>query len=204
MALALALGVPALAAAAVALDGPDAQAGAQPVELLPATASELVDRPGDQDWYSVLGRTPDDSVNAVFVRVLQSPPGCGAPLPVALFNPEGRWMRTTRSSAGRVATVLLPGLPSRYLLRAGPTEAACTGLEYEVTSVATDRPAPDGSASACVVARAARIDAQDRLRMLEVARTKYAPDTRPRYDRYVARAKAAVAAARRAVRRACA
>ena len=38
----------------------------------PARSSALLERPGDQDWYSILGRNPDDSVNAVFVRVLQS------------------------------------------------------------------------------------------------------------------------------------
>ena len=93
----------------------------------PAKASELLERPGDQDWYSILGRNPDDSVNAVFVRVLQTTPTCTTPLRVALFNPEQRWMRTTQASPGNVATVLVPGLTSRYLVRVSSTEPACIG-----------------------------------------------------------------------------
>jgi Fe-S cluster assembly iron-binding protein IscA len=204
LAATLAVGVPALAVAAVVPDSADVPDGAQAIELLPAHASEVLELPGDQDWYTILGRNPDDSVNAVFVRVLQTPPACTAPLRVALFNPEQRWMRTTEATAGNVATVIVPGLTSRYLIRVDSTEPGCSGLEYEVTYVATDRPKPDNSASKCIIARAARIDAKDRLEMLETARPKYAPDSRPRYDRYVARARRTLAAARKAVKRACA
>jgi len=203
LAATLALAVPALAVAAVVPDVAETPDGAQAIELLPAHASEVLERPGDQDWYTILGRNLDDSVNAVFVRVLQAPAGCTAPLRVALFNPERRWMRTTQATAGNVATVLVPGLPSRYLIRVDSTEPACSGLEYEVTYVSTDRPKPDNSASKCIIARAARIDAKDRLEMLETARPKYEPDSRPRYDRYIARAKRALEAARKAVKRAC-
>jgi hypothetical protein len=201
--LALALAAPAVVTAAIVPDASEVPAGAQPIEQLPAKASEVLDRPGDQDWYTIFGRNPDDSVNAVFVRVLRTTPTCTAPLRVALFNPEQRWMRTTQSSAGNVATVLVPRLTSRYLIRVDAVEPACTGLEYEVTYVPTDPPKPDGSASKCVVARAARIDAKDRLKMLEVARPKYAPDSRPRYDRYIRRAKLAVTAANKSVKRNC-
>ena len=201
--VALALAVPAIAAAAIVPDASEVPAGAQAIEQLPGKASEALERPGDQDWYTILGRNPDDSVNAVFVRVLQTTPTCTAPLRVALFNPEQRWMRTTQASQGNVATVLVPGLTSRYLIRVNSIEPACTGLEYEVTYVATDRPKPDSSASKCVVARAARIDAKDRLKMLETAAPKYAPDSRPRYDRYIRRAKAAVTAANTSVKRYC-
>ena len=202
--LALALAIPAVAAAAIVPDVADAPAGAHAIEQLPAKASEVIEHVGDQDWYSILGRNADDSVNAVFVRVLQTK--CTTPLRVALFNPEQRWMRTAPATPGRVATVLLPGLPSRYLLRvspAEPTEPHCAGLEYEVTYVTTDPPEPDTSATRCIVARARRIDAEDRLKMLQTARPKYRPDSRPRYDRYVARAKSALAAARRDVERHC-
>jgi hypothetical protein len=201
--LALALGVPALAAAAVVPDASDVPTGAQSIEALPARSTALLERPGDQDWYSILGRNPDDSVNAVFVRVLQTTPTCTQPLRVALFNPERRWMRTSRASPGNVATVLIPGNPSRYLVNVSSTEPACTGVEYEVTYVETDRPKSDQTASKCIVARARRIDAQDRLKMLQASKPKYAPDAQPRYDDYIAKAKAAVAAAKRAVTRAC-
>jgi hypothetical protein len=200
--LALALGAPALAAAAVIPDVPDAPEGAQAIESLPGKASELVERAGDQDWYSIVGRNPDDSVNTVFVRVLQSTPSCSAPLKVALFNPEKRWMRSTQATPGHVATMLVPGLPSRYLVDVS-ANAACAGLEYEVTYVSTARPTPDSTASKCLVARARRIDAQDRLRMLQAARPKYAPDSHPRYDSYIAKARAALAAARRSEKRIC-
>ena len=176
---------------------------AQPIEALPAKAVEVVERPGDQDWYTILGRNPDDSVNAVFVRVLQMTPTCTAPLRVALYNPEQRWMRTMQASPGSVGTVLVPGLTSRYLIRVNSIEPACTGLEYEVTYVATDRPKADSSASKCVIARAARIDAKDRLKMLQTAAPKYAPDAQPRYDRYIKRAKLAVTAANKSVKRYC-
>jgi hypothetical protein len=201
--LALALAVPALAAAAVVPDASDVPAGAQSIEALPARSTALLERPGDQDWYSILGRNPDDSVNAVFVRVLQTAPACTQPLRVALFNPERRWMRTSRASPGSVATILIPANPSRYLVDASSTEPACSGVEYEVTYVDTDRPKADQTASKCIVARAKRIDAQDRLKMLQTAKPKYAPDAQPRYDDYIAKAKAAVAAAKRAVTRAC-
>ncbi len=201
--LALALGVPALAAAAVAPDASDVPAGAQSIEALPARSTALLERPGDQDWYSILGRNPDDSVNAVFVRVLQTATTCTQPLRVGLFNPERRWMRTSRASVGSVATVLVPGNPSRYLVNVSSTEPACSGVEYEVTYVETDRPQADQTASTCIVARARRIDAQDRLKMLQAAKPRYEPDAQPRYDVYIAKAKAAVAAAKRAVARAC-
>jgi hypothetical protein len=197
------LGAPALAAAAILPDVADLPAGAPPIETLPDKASALVDRPGDQDWYSILGRNPDDSVNAVFVRVLQTTPSCPGSLKVALFNPEHRWMRTARATPGHVATVLLPGLPSRYLLDISSDDAACQGLEYEVTYVTTERPTPDSKASKCLIARARRIDATDRLKMLEAARPKYAPDARPRYDAYIAKAKAAVTAAGKSVKKVC-
>ncbi len=201
--LALALGAPALAAAAVIPDVPDLPAGAQPIESLPEKASEAIERPGDQDWYSIVGRNGDDSVNAVFVRVLQSAPSCTGPLKVALFNPERRWMRSAQASAGHVGTMLLPNLPSRYLVDVNAVDPACAGVEYEVTYVNTERPTPDSKASKCLVARAKRIDAKDRLSMLEDARPKYAPDTRPRYDAYVAKAKSTLAAARRSEKRVC-
>lgn len=201
LAVAAALGVPALAGAAIIPDVADLPDGARAIEQLPARATALLERPGDHDWYSILGRNPDDSINAAFVRVLQST--CASPVRVALFNPEQRWMRTTQASVGRVGTVLVPRNASRYLIRVSATDAACSGVEYEVTYVATERPRPDSKASACVVARARRIDAQDRLRLLVTVRPKYAPDSRPRYDRYVANARSALAAARRAVTRAC-
>ena len=203
LALAVALGVPALAVAAVVPDVADVPAGAQAIETLPEKATELLERPGDQDWYSILGRNTDDSVNAVFVRVLQTTAVCAEPLRVALFNPEQRWMRTARASPGKVGTLLLPGNPSRYLIDVSSTEPACSGVEYEVTHVATEPPTPDKTASKCIVARAKRINAQDRLRMLQTAAPKYAPDAQPRYDGYIAKAKAALAAAKRGVTRAC-
>ncbi len=203
LALALAVGVPAIAVAAVVPDAADVPAGAQSIEALPAKATELLERPGDQDWHSILGRNADDSVNAVFVRVLQTNPTCTQPLRVALFNPERRWMRTSRASPGNVATVLVPGLPSRYLVNVSSTEPACTGIEYEVSYVTTERPTADSRANKCIVARARRIDAQDRLRMLQLSKPKYAPDAQPRYDGYIAKAKTALSAARRAVTRAC-
>jgi hypothetical protein len=135
--------------------------------------------------------------------VLQTTPTCAGPIKAALFNPEQRWMRSSQASAGHVATVLVPGLPSRYLVDVSSTEPACTGLEYEVTYVATDPPKPDSTASKCIVARAGRIDAQDRLTMLEAAKPKFAPDSHPRYDAYIAKAKSALAAARRSVKRVC-
>lgn len=199
----LAVGVPAIAVAAVIPDAPDVATGAPAIETLPGKSTALLEHAGDQDWYSILGRNADDSVNAVFVRVLQETATCTQPLRVALFNPEQRWMRTVRASPGNVATVLVPGLPSRYLVNVSSGEATCGGAEYEVTYVATDPPKSDRGASRCVVARAKRIDAQDRLKMLQAAKPKYAPDAQPRYDRYIARAKAAVASARRAVTRAC-
>ena len=202
LALAVAIGLPALAAAAVVPDSGDVPATATAVESLPEKATAVLERPGDQDWYSILGRNPDDSVNAVFVRVLRATPTCTQPLRVALFNPERRWMRTTRASEGNVATTLVPGLPSRYLVNVSSTEPACSGAEYEVTYVSTDRPKTT-TQNKCIVARAKRIDAEDRLRMLQRAAPKYAPDARPRYDGYIAKAKTALAAARRAVTRAC-
>jgi hypothetical protein len=201
--LALALGAPALAVAAVIPDVPDAIAGAQPIEALPGRASEAIERPGDQDWYSIVGRNSDDSINTVFVRVLQTTPSCASPLKVALVNPERRWMRSVLASPGHVATMLVPGLPSRYLLDVSAIDAACAGIEYEVTYVNTERPTPDSRASKCLVARARRIDAKDRLDMLVAARPKYAPDSHPRYDGYIAKAKAALAAARRSEKRVC-
>ena len=203
VALALALGAPALAAAAIIPDVPDAPAGAQAIESLPDRASALVERPGDQDWYSIVGRNADDSINTVFVRVLQTTPACPGALKVALFNPERRWMRSSQATRGNVATMLVPGKPSRYLVDVSSTDAACAGLEYEVTYVNTERPTPDSAASKCLVARAKRIDAKDRLDMLVAERPKYAPDSRPRYDAYVAKAKTALAAARRSETRVC-
>jgi Fe-S cluster assembly iron-binding protein IscA len=202
VATAIAACVPAVAA--VVPDVSDVPAGAQAVESLPDKASELVERPGDQDWYSILGRNPDDSVNAVFVRMLDATPTCTGPLKVSLFNPERRWMRTAQSSPGRVATVLVPAMPSRYLLDISSTEPGCSGLEYEVTYVSTDRPKPDSRASKCLVARAKRIDAKDRLTMLERARLKYAPDAQVRYDGYISKAKDALSKARRSEKRVCA
>jgi hypothetical protein len=202
IAVALAAGVP-IAAAAVVPDVADAPSGAQEIEALPGKATAMLERGGDQDWYSILGRNTDDSVNAVFVRVLQTTPTCTQPLRVALFNPEQRWMRTARASPGNVATVLVPGMPSRYLVNVSSTEPACSGIEYEVTYVSTEPPTPDRSASKCIVARARRIDAQDRLKMLQTVKPQYAPDAQARYDRYIAKAKSAVSAARRAVTRAC-
>jgi hypothetical protein len=199
-----ALAVPVLAAAAVVPDVSDGPAGARAVESLPEQASELLERPGDQDWYSVLGRNPDDSVNAVFIRTLDMPATCTMPLRVALFNPERRWMRTTQSTPGHVATVLVPGLPSRYLLDISSTEPGCSGLEYEVTFVSTERPKPDSTASKCIVASAKRIDAKDRLTMLQRAKPKYAPDAQVRYDAYIKQAKAALSTARRSEKRVCA
>ena len=189
--------------AAVVPDVSDDPAGAQAIEALPAKSTALLERAGDQDWHSILGRNPDDSVNAVFVRVLQTSPTCTQPLRIALFNPERRWMRTSRASPGNVATVLIPRNPSRYLVNVDSTEPACSGIEYEVSYVATDRPKADRETNKCIVARARRIDAQDRLKMLEAAAPKYAPDARPRYDDYIAKAKQALSAARRSVRRAC-
>ncbi len=203
MGLALALGAPALAAGAVIPDVPDVPAGAQAVESLPGRASEVIERPGDQDWYSIVGRNADDSVNTVFVRVLQTTPTCTGPVKVALFNPERRWMRSSQATRGNVATMLVPGKPSRYLVDVSSTEAACAGLEYEITHVNTDPPTPDSTASKCLVARAKRIDARDRLRMLVAERPKYAPDSRPRYDGYIATAKTALAAASRSEQRVC-
>jgi len=200
--LALAVGGPAVAVAAVVADVTDVPAGAQEIEALPAKATALLERPGDQDWHSILGRNADDSVNAVFVRVLQTTPTCTEPLRAALFNPEQRWMRTSRASMGNVATVLIPGLASRYLVNVSSTEPGCSGIEYEVSYVATDPPKA-GSANKCIVARAKRIDAQDRLKMLQDAKPKYAPDAQDRYDRYIDKAKTALSAARRAVTRAC-
>jgi hypothetical protein len=201
--LALALGAPALAVAAVIPDVPDTPASAQAVETLPSRASEVIERPGDQDWYSIAGRNTDDSVNTVFVRVLQATPSCTAPLKVALFNPEKRWMRTSQATAGHVATMLIPRLPSRYLVDVSSIDPACAGLEYEISYVNTDPPTPDSAASKCIVARARRIDAQDHLTMLQKVRPKYAPDSHPRYDSYIATAKAALAAATRSVKRVC-
>jgi hypothetical protein len=202
--LALALGAPALAAAAVIPDVPDAPDGAQAIEALPSRASEVVERPGDHDWYSIVGRNVDDSVNTVFVRVLQPTPSCAGPMNVALFNPERRWMRSSSATAGHVATMLVPGLPSRYLVDVNSTDPACAGLEYEITYVNTDRPTPDSTASKCLVARARRIDAKDRLAMLVAARPKFASDSHPRYDSYIANAKTALAAARKTEKRLCA
>jgi hypothetical protein len=203
LALALAFAVPALAAGAIIPDVPDTPDGAQALESLPDRASEVVERAGDQDWYSVVGRNTDDSVNTVFVRVLQTTPSCINPVKVALFNPERRWMRSSEAGAGHVATMLVPGLPSRYLVRVSAIDPGCAGLEYEITFVNTDRPTPDSTASKCLVARAKRIDAKDRLDMLVAARPKYAPDSRPRYDAYIAKAKAVLAAARRSEKRVC-
>lgn len=203
LALALAVGAPAVAVAAVIPDAPDVPGGALAIVALPAKATAVLERPGDQDWYSILGRNPDDSVNAVFVRVLQTTATCTQPIRVALFNPEQRWMRTVQASPGKVGTVLLPGLPSRYLVDVSTTEPGCSGIEYEVTSVATDPPKADRTASRCIVARAKRIDAQDRLKMLQTSKPKYAPDAQPRYDAYIVKAKTVLAAARRAVTRAC-
>ena len=185
--LALALAIPAVAAAAIVPDVADAPAGAHAIEQLPAKASEVIEHVGDQDWYSILGRNADDSVNAVFVRVLQTK--CTTPLRVALFNPEQRWMRTAPATPGRVATVLLPGLPSRYLLRVSPRADGAVLRRARVRGhVRHDRSArARQSATRCIVARARRIDAEDRLKMLQTARPKYRPDSRPRYDRYVAR-----------------
>jgi hypothetical protein len=201
--LALALGAPAVAAAAIIPDVPDAPAGAQAIESLPDRASEVVERPGDQDWYSIAGRNADDSVNTVFVRVLATTPSCPGPVKVALFNPERRWMRSSQATRGNVATMLVPRKPSRYLVDVNSTDPACAGLEYEVSYVNTDRPTPDSTASKCLVARAKRIDAKDRLDMLVAERPKYAPDARPRYDAYIAKAKTALAAARRSEKRVC-
>ncbi len=201
--LALAVSVPAVAVAAVHPDAADVPAGAQSIEALPAKATELLERPGDQDWHSILARNPDESINAVFVRVLEGSATCTQPLRVALFNPERRWMRTTGASPGHVGAVLLPRLPSRYLLNISSLEPGCSGVEYEVTYVATDPPKSDRSASRCIVARARRIDAQDRLKLLRTVKPKYAPDAQPRYDRYIARAEATLSAARRSVTRTC-
>jgi hypothetical protein len=192
-----------MAAAAIVPDVADAPAGAQAIESLPDRATGLVERPGDQDWYSIVGRNTDDSVNTVFVRVLQATPTCTGPVKVALFNPERRWMRSSQSTMGHVATMLVPGLPSRYLVDVSSTEPACAGLEYEITYVNTERPTPDSTASKCLVARAKSIDAKDRLDMVVDARPKYAPDARPRYDAYVAKAKSALAAARKSEKRIC-
>jgi len=203
IALAIALGAPVLAVAAVIPDVPDAPAGAQAIESLPDRASEVVERAGDHDWYSIVGRNADDSVNTVFVRVLASTPSCPGPVKVVLFNPERRWMRSSQATRGGVATMLVPGKPSRYLVDVNSTDPACAGLEYEVTYVNTERPTPDSTASKCLVARAKRIDAKDRLDMLVAERRMYAPDSRPRYDAYIAKAKTALAAARRSEQRAC-
>lgn len=205
MAAAVALGVPALAPAAVVPDVSDLPAGAQQIELLPGSASELIERPGDQDWYSILGRRPDDPVNAVFVRVLQSTATCTSPqlLRVALFNPEGRWMRTTTAGVGNVATVLVPALPSRYSIDVSAIDAGCSGLEYEVTSVSTDPPTPDSAASHCLVARARVMDTADHLKVLEQRRPGYTPAAQTRYDGYIAAARDAVAKARKTQKRLC-
>lgn len=203
LALALAVCVPVVAAAAIVPDVGDVPAGAQPIEALPAKATAVLERPGDQDWYSILGRNPDDSVNAVFVRVLQTTAACPQPIRVALFNPERRWMRTVQASPGKVGTVLVPGMASRYLVDVSATGPGCAGIEYEVTSVSTDPPRADKTASKCIVARARRIDAQDRLKLLQLVKPGYAPDAQPRYDAYITKAKSVLAAARRAVTRAC-
>jgi len=203
--VALALTAPAIAGAAIVPDVSDAPAGAQAIEALPAKSTELVERPGDHDWYSISGRNADDSVNAVFVRVLGATPSCSAPqaLKIGLFNPEGRWMRTARAGAGDVATVLVPGNPSRYRLDVTPIDPGCTGLEYEVTYVATDPPTPDSKASLCLVARAKRIDAQDRLESLRIRRRTLSPAAQKRYDDYIAKAARAVSRARGSEKRVC-
>jgi hypothetical protein len=201
--LALALAFPATVGAVVVADGADTRDGAQSIEALPSGASALVDRPADQDWYSIAGRNGDDSVSTAFVRVLSGAPGCDA-LAVALFNPEGRWMRSATAATGAVATILVPGLPSRYSLRIGAVDAACSGLEYEVTYVATDPPPAGSTASRCLVARTKRAEAARRLRTLRARRARVNVDSRPRYDAYIAQASSALAKARRAQTRSCA
>jgi hypothetical protein len=201
--VALALTVPALAYAAVTPDAGDAPASAQGIEALPGKASELIDHPGDQDWYTIAGRNADDSVNAVFVRVLQTTPTCGQPLKVALFNPEGRWMRSTQAGAGHVGTVLVPGFPSRYALDVSAIDPGCAGLEYEVTYVSTDPPKPDSAAGACIVAHAKRMDRADRLKLVKDRKPGYTPTAQKRYDGYISAAKRSLGRARTVERHVC-
>ena len=141
----------------------------------PTGRARSIERPGDQDWYTIVGRNADDSINTVFVRVLQTTPTCAGPLKVALFNPERRWMRSSQATRGNVATMLVPRKPSRYLVDISSTEPACAGLEYEITYVNTEPPTPDSTASKCLVARAKRIDAKDRL----TSSWPSGPSTRP-------------------------
>jgi len=197
----LALAPAAAAQAAVVPDAGDTRDAAQAVESLPAGATALVDHPGDHDWYSIAGRRPDDAVSTVFVRVL-SATGCDV-LSISLFNPEGRWMRTSRARPGDVATVLVPGMPSRYELDVRAVNDTCAGVEYELTYVLTDRPLPDDRAGRCLVARSNRAEAQRRLHTLELRRARVTAAARPRYDAYVARAKRTLANARRDERRIC-
>jgi hypothetical protein len=203
LSLALALAVPAFAGAAVIPDVSNAPAGAQAIESLPDRASEAIETPGDQDWYSIVGRNADDSVNAVFVRVLQTTPSCSQPLKIALFNPEGNWIRSTQASAGHVATVLVPRLPSRYSIDVSAIEPGCTGVEYEVTSVSTDPPTPDSAAGACLVARARVIDREDWLKMLKKHGQGISAPAQKRYDVYIAAAKHSLSRARASEKRAC-
>lgn len=191
------------ALAAVTPDAGDTRAGAQAIESLPAGSSALVDRPGDRDWLSILGRNADRSVNAVFVRVLQAPAGCSE-LKVELFNPEGRWMRTVTAGGGEPATVLMPANASRYLIAVEAIEAGCSGLEYEATFVATEPAPPGRTASRCLVARSARIAAQEWLADLRALRRKLSPAAQRRYDGYIATARRTLSAARGHEKRVCA
>lgn len=188
--------------AAVTPDVGDTRASAQPVAALAEGTSGLVDRPGDRDWFSVAGRNADASVNAVFVRVLRVTAGCTA-LDVELINTEGRWMRTARATAQDVATVLPPANPSPYYVLVRAVEPGCSGLEYEVTSVATEPTPPGSAASPCLVARSKRIAAQDRLDDLRGRRRTLSLAAQRRYDGYIASTRRTLRRARASEKRIC-
>ena len=92
--------------------------------------------------------------------------------------------------------MLLPANPSRYFVGVAAAQAACAGLEYEVTYVHTEPTRPGETASRCLVARARRIDAQDRLDGLRAVRRTLSPAARRRYDGYIATARATLRRAR--------
>lgn len=128
----------AFAPAAAQADVTDSPAGT--LGSLGPAMPELIDRPGDRDWYAAPSTSNDEFAIAYFVRftVTAVDPSCPAadPLLVGLHNPEAHWMRTYRVRPGTDGTSIpIPASDGRYLLAVSAADPGCSGLQYLVVSV---------------------------------------------------------------------
>lgn len=135
----LACGAAVAAPASALADISDHPSGA--VQFMQPPSPELIDRPGDRDWYAAPSTGRDDDIKIAYfvsVQVTADDASCpaAAPLLVGMHNPEGHWMRTIRVKRGPEHTsIAIPASDGTYLLAMSAADPGCSGLQYLVPRI---------------------------------------------------------------------